>query len=278
MCCSVGGVRPVRGPALIDVREDLRWAESQGAQVARHNLSSDPDAFVANPKVTGLMAAFGEPRAARACSSTARSSSTAATRRGRSSPELLDLVGESAVSTRKSWWLRLRLDRLLLMSLPDPTSLPALTGRAGIPATCSSPAKAGSGRRRPPARSRSPSLTRAGARWSSPPTRRPTSTTCSASSPARSRRAVPGVDGLFVSNLDPEAAAAAFKERAVGPYRGVLPDVGDCQHGRAAVGRVHGRDCRVQRVHRRSGRSAADGASLTTSSSTPPRPVTRCGC
>ena len=26
----------------------------------RHNLSSDPDAFVANPKVTGLMAAFGE--------------------------------------------------------------------------------------------------------------------------------------------------------------------------------------------------------------------------
>jgi len=36
--------------------------------------------------------------------------------------------------------------------------------------------------------------------------------------------AVPGVEGLFVSNLDPEAAAAAFKERAVGPYRGVLPD------------------------------------------------------
>ena len=35
---------------------------------------------------------------------------------------------------------------------------------------------------------------------------------------------VPGVDGLFVSNLDPEAAAHAFRERAVGPYRGVLPD------------------------------------------------------
>ncbi len=34
---------------------------------------------------------------------------------------------------------------------------------------------------------------------------------------------VPGVPGLFVSNLDPEAAAEAFKERAVGPYRGVLP-------------------------------------------------------
>ena len=34
---------------------------------------------------------------------------------------------------------------------------------------------------------------------------------------------VPGVPGLFVANLDPEAAAEAFKERAVGPYRGVLP-------------------------------------------------------
>ncbi len=28
--------------------------------MTRHNLSSDPDAFVANPKVTGLMATFGE--------------------------------------------------------------------------------------------------------------------------------------------------------------------------------------------------------------------------
>jgi Arsenical resistance operon protein ArsD len=42
------------------VRESLRWVEGQGAAVTRHNLSSDPDAFVANPKVTGLMAAFGE--------------------------------------------------------------------------------------------------------------------------------------------------------------------------------------------------------------------------
>ena len=36
--------------------------------------------------------------------------------------------------------------------------------------------------------------------------------------------AVPDVPGLCVSNLDPVAAAEAFKERAVGPYRGVLPD------------------------------------------------------
>ena len=37
-------------------------------------------------------------------------------------------------------------------------------------------------------------------------------------------RAVPGVAGLKASNLDPLAAAAAYRERVVGPYRGVLPD------------------------------------------------------
>lgn len=35
---------------------------------------------------------------------------------------------------------------------------------------------------------------------------------------------VPGVPGLAVMNIDPEAAAAAYRERMVGPYRGVLPD------------------------------------------------------
>ena len=35
--------------------------------------------------------------------------------------------------------------------------------------------------------------------------------------------AVPGVDGLDVVNIDPSAAAAEYRERVVGPYRGVLP-------------------------------------------------------
>jgi len=60
MCCQTGVCGPSVDQQLIDVREDLRWVEAQGARVARHNLSSEPDAFVANPKVTGLMQAFGE--------------------------------------------------------------------------------------------------------------------------------------------------------------------------------------------------------------------------
>jgi len=35
---------------------------------------------------------------------------------------------------------------------------------------------------------------------------------------------VPGVTGLDVVNIDPSAAAAEYRERVVGPYRGVLPD------------------------------------------------------
>ena len=35
--------------------------------------------------------------------------------------------------------------------------------------------------------------------------------------------AVPGVLGLSALNIDPEEAARAYRERVVGPYRGVLP-------------------------------------------------------
>lgn len=35
---------------------------------------------------------------------------------------------------------------------------------------------------------------------------------------------VPGVPGLFASNVDPVEAAAAYREQMVGPYRGILPE------------------------------------------------------
>ena len=36
--------------------------------------------------------------------------------------------------------------------------------------------------------------------------------------------AVPGVPGLEVMNLDPDAAATAYRERVIGPYRGVVSE------------------------------------------------------
>lgn len=40
----------------------------------------------------------------------------------------------------------------------------------------------------------------------------------------RTPASVQGVDGLDALDIDPEAAAAAYRDRIVGPYRGVLPD------------------------------------------------------
>src|SRR5579864_6029261 len=36
--------------------------------------------------------------------------------------------------------------------------------------------------------------------------------------------AIPEALGLFAQNIDPEAAAAAYRERVVTPYKGVLPE------------------------------------------------------
>ena len=36
--------------------------------------------------------------------------------------------------------------------------------------------------------------------------------------------AIGGAPGLFALNIDPEAAAHAYRERVVGPYRGLLPE------------------------------------------------------
>ncbi len=41
---------------------------------------------------------------------------------------------------------------------------------------------------------------------------------------ATSPTPIPGVDGLFALDVDPEQAAAAYRERVIGPYRGILPD------------------------------------------------------
>ncbi len=41
---------------------------------------------------------------------------------------------------------------------------------------------------------------------------------------AEAPRPVTGIAGLDAANIDPEAAAREYRERAVGPYRGLLPD------------------------------------------------------
>lgn len=60
MCCSTGVCGPSVDPSLLAIARDLRWLEKQGVTVERFGLSQEPGAFVAQPKITGLMQAFGD--------------------------------------------------------------------------------------------------------------------------------------------------------------------------------------------------------------------------
>lgn len=60
MCCSTGLCGPGVDPALMTIARDLRWLEKQGVKVQRFGLSQEPNAFVSNARVGGLMQAFGD--------------------------------------------------------------------------------------------------------------------------------------------------------------------------------------------------------------------------
>ncbi|MBL0169701.1 MAG: arsenite efflux transporter metallochaperone ArsD [Gemmatimonadaceae bacterium] len=60
MCCATGVCGPGVDPALLTIARDLRWLEAQGVRVHRAGLGQEPQAFVANAKITGLMQAFGD--------------------------------------------------------------------------------------------------------------------------------------------------------------------------------------------------------------------------
>jgi hypothetical protein len=59
LCCSTGVCGPSVDPALVEFARDVRWLESQGVTVRRFGLTSEPAPFAENPRVQGLLAAFG---------------------------------------------------------------------------------------------------------------------------------------------------------------------------------------------------------------------------
>ena len=60
MCCATGVCGPAVDPALLALTRDIRWLEKQGVTVQRYGLSQEPQAFVQQPRITGLMQAFGD--------------------------------------------------------------------------------------------------------------------------------------------------------------------------------------------------------------------------
>lgn len=60
MCCSTGVCGPGVDLALLTLTRDVRWLEKHGVTVQRFGLSQEPQAFVQQPKIKGLMLAFGD--------------------------------------------------------------------------------------------------------------------------------------------------------------------------------------------------------------------------
>jgi hypothetical protein len=57
MCCSTGVCGVDVDPILVQFVADLQWLGEQGVDVARYNLSQQPQAFAANPAVVKEMEA-----------------------------------------------------------------------------------------------------------------------------------------------------------------------------------------------------------------------------
>jgi Arsenical resistance operon protein ArsD len=60
MCCSTGLCGPGVDPRLLQVARDVRWLQARGVRVDRFGLSQEPQAFVANARIAGLLQAFGD--------------------------------------------------------------------------------------------------------------------------------------------------------------------------------------------------------------------------
>lgn len=55
LCCPTGLCGPTIDPLLLDVHEMVLKLQAQGMQVCRYQLSSHPQAFMANPQVFQLI-------------------------------------------------------------------------------------------------------------------------------------------------------------------------------------------------------------------------------
>ena len=148
--------------------------------------------------------------------------------------------------------------RTAIPAARSPSCGPAHRASRSRSSASPSPARAASARPRSPAPSPSPWPTRAGACCWSAPTRRPTSTRCSACALAPSRPPVPGVAGLDVDEHRPRGGGRDLSRAGGRPLPGRPARRGDRQHGGAALGRLHRRDRGLRRVHRAARRPRAD--------------------
>lgn len=59
LCCNTGVCGEDVDQALVDFSADLDFFKQQGVDITRHNLATDPTAFVENPAVMSFLNAAG---------------------------------------------------------------------------------------------------------------------------------------------------------------------------------------------------------------------------
>jgi hypothetical protein len=60
LCCPTGVCGPTVDPELVRIGADLAWLASRGVAVERYNLAQQPQAFVAETRVSALLREAGE--------------------------------------------------------------------------------------------------------------------------------------------------------------------------------------------------------------------------
>ncbi len=232
MCCPTGVCGPSVDEEVVRISRDLKWIEGRGVRVERFNLAQEPHAFAENPRVVGLMQAFGDgalpavlvngvvafhgaypsrQELVGALKGAAASGTPEARPRPgpRTPPPVLLAAGQTRGAASGA-------DDVPALAPLDWTGWGTrylfFTGKGGVGkttvASAASLRMAESGKRvlvvSPDPASNLDDVFGVEAGQEFTP--------------------VPEAPNLYVMNLDPEAAAEAYKEKLVGPYRGVLPE------------------------------------------------------
>jgi len=60
LCCPTGVCGPAVDPELARISADVAWLAARGVTVERFNLAQQPQAFIANARVSGILREAGE--------------------------------------------------------------------------------------------------------------------------------------------------------------------------------------------------------------------------